>query len=461
MTVTSTARRSAALLLALGSMANAQSVFKLDTDDEIRASARTLAYDTMLYYHGNETGQTPGILPGPPPGGDYYWWEGGALWGTMLDYWHYTGDSSYNSVISQALLFQVGEGVDYQPRNHTASLGNDDQGFWGMSAMLAAELNFPNPPSDQPQWLALAQAVWNTQAAPDRHDETCGGGMRWQIPLSNNGYNYKNTIANGCFFNLGARLARYTGNSTYMKYAEETWDWLVNIGYIADNWDIYDGAHVESNCTDINKAQFSYNAAVLLQGMAYLYDFTDGSQRAMWKTRIDGLLARTLEVFFPDNIAYEVSCEPGLTCTTDMYSFKGYVHRWLTNLVQLVPDTADKIKPVLKTSAQAAVNQCVGGDSQRACGFSWKSGKFDGKMGAGQQMNVLAAVSTLLVDSAKGPLTASSGGTSKGDVNAGSNSPYQREHAPITTGDRAGAGILTVIVLAAATGTFGWMSWER
>jgi len=58
-----------------------------------------------------------------------------------------------------------------------------------------------------------------------------------------------------------------------MKYAEETWDWLVNIGYIADNWDIYDGAHIESNCTDINKAQFSYNAAVLLQGMAYLYDF--------------------------------------------------------------------------------------------------------------------------------------------------------------------------------------------
>lgn len=62
-----------------------------------------------------------------------------------------------------------------------------------MSAMTAAELNFPNPPSDQPQWLALAQAVFNTQADPSRHDDTCNGGLRWQIPLSNNGYNYKNS----------------------------------------------------------------------------------------------------------------------------------------------------------------------------------------------------------------------------------------------------------------------------
>lgn len=62
-----------------------------------------------------------------------------------------------------------------------------------MSAMTAAENNFPNPPSDEPQWLALAQAVFNTQADPIRHDNTCNGGLRWQIPLSNNGYDYKNS----------------------------------------------------------------------------------------------------------------------------------------------------------------------------------------------------------------------------------------------------------------------------
>lgn len=149
----------------------------------------------MLQYDGNKTGQIPGILPGPPTEnkGDYYWWEGGAMMGTYVDYWHLTGDTSYNSVVMEGMLHQVGDHANYMPLNHTASLGNDDQGFWGMSAMLAAENKFPNPPADKPQWLALAQAVWNTQADPSRHDETCNGGLRWQIPFSNAGYNYKNS----------------------------------------------------------------------------------------------------------------------------------------------------------------------------------------------------------------------------------------------------------------------------
>jgi mannan endo-1,6-alpha-mannosidase len=149
----------------------------------------------MLFYEGNKTGMVPGILPGPPTEnkGDYYWWEGGAMMGTYIDYWHLTGDSSYNTVVMEGMLHQTGENANYMPRNHTASLGNDDQGFWGMSAMLAAENKFPNPPEDKPQWLALAQAVWNTQADPSRHDETCNGGLRWQIPFSNAGYNYKNS----------------------------------------------------------------------------------------------------------------------------------------------------------------------------------------------------------------------------------------------------------------------------
>ena len=122
------------------------------------------------------------------------------MWGALIDYWKLTGDASYNDLITQALLFQVGPGQDYMPPNVTASLGNDDQGFWGMTAMLAAENQFPDPPEDQPQWLALAQAVFNTQAAPDRHDKECNGGLRWQIPYLNNGYNYKNSECSGLAF---------------------------------------------------------------------------------------------------------------------------------------------------------------------------------------------------------------------------------------------------------------------
>lgn len=444
----------------------AQAQYKIGTKEEIKESARTLAYDLMLFYKGNQTGEIPGILPGPPTEhkGDYYWWEGGAMMGTYIDYWHLTGDPSYNEVVKQGMLHQTGPNHDYMPPNHTASLGNDDQGFWGMSAMLAAENRFPDPPEDQAQWLALAQGVFNTQAHPDRHDGTCNGGLRWQVPPTNMGYNYKNTIANACLFNLGARLARYTRNTTYADWAVKQWDWIWNVGYIEpEEYRVYDGAHVEANCTDLNKAQFSYNAALMLHGSAFMYNYTDGAEP--WKTRISGLIQGMKRDFFPDGIAYELPCEGRHgACTADMLSFKGYVHRWLSVVTQIAPFTRDEILPMLRTSAEAAVKQCTGGATGRRCGFYWSEGVYvdpavDKTSGAGEQMNVLAAVSSLLIDDAEPPATELTGGTSRGDPNAGSRSRDGPEPpAPVTTGDRAGAAILTILMLASSVGAWSWMS---
>ncbi|KAM4065860.1 glycosyl hydrolase family protein [Hirsutella rhossiliensis] len=454
----------AGFLLLCGAEAQAVSPYKIDTRDNILESARTLAYDLMLFYPGNKTGGIPGTLPGPPPAGPYYWWEGGAMMGTYIDYWHLTGDSSYNKVVMEGMLHQVGDKENFMPANHTASLGNDDQGFWGMSAMLAAENKFPNPPDDKPQWLALAQAVWNTMADPSRHDETCNGGLRWQIPFSNAGYNYKNTIANGCYFNIGARLARYTHNKTYAEHADQTWNWLWGTGYIDNkSWRVYDGAHVDRNCTDINKATFSYNTAVMLQGAAFMYNFTDGEKK--WADRVEKLTEVILTDFFPKNIAYEVPCEMRKgACSPDMLSFKGYVHRWLAVVTQIAPFTKPKILPTLQKSAEAGVKQCTGGASGRQCGFYWSDGTFtdpgvDKTSGAGEAMNVLAAVSSLLIEQATPPVTNSTGGISKGNVNAGGGRDNGGEELrPITGGDRAGAGILTFLLLGSAVGTFVWMS---
>ena len=148
-----------------------------------------------------------------------------------------------------------------------------------------------------------------------------------------------------------------------------------------------------------------------------------------------------------------------MSCTTDMLSFKGYVHRWLSVVGQLVPGVHDQIKSTLKTSTTAAVAQCTGGDNQRTCGFGWKSGVFDGSIGAGQTMNVLAAVSSLLIDNVAGPVTNSTGGTSVGNNDAGTKSDkFNEKAAPPTTGDKAGASILTILILGSAAGMFGWMS---
>jgi mannan endo-1,6-alpha-mannosidase len=234
----------------------------------IKAAARTAADGMMSFYYGNDTNGIPGLFGDP-----YYWWEAGAAFGALIDYWYYTGDSSYNEVTTQAMLFQVGPYENYEPPNQTKSLGNDDQAFWGLAAMTAAEVKFPNPPSDEPQWLALAQAVFNRQT--ERwNTETCNGGLKWQIMPTNLGYDYKNSITQGCYFNLASRLGAYTGNETYFKWATKMWDWTSNpsIGLINENWQVFDGAGDTKNCTGIQHVQWSYNTGVFLLGCATMWN---------------------------------------------------------------------------------------------------------------------------------------------------------------------------------------------
>lgn len=138
------------------------------SESSINDGLALLAKGLMDYYNGNDSGQTPGMFSNP-----YYWWEAGAAWGSMLDYWFYTGNTTYHDILMSSLLYQVGTDWDYMPSNQTTTEGNDDQGFWGITVMAAAEKNFTNPASNEPQWLYLAQAVFNTMAAR-WDDEHCG-----------------------------------------------------------------------------------------------------------------------------------------------------------------------------------------------------------------------------------------------------------------------------------------------
>jgi hypothetical protein len=52
-------------------------------------------------------GGYPGVLYPP-----YYWWLAGAMFGTLLDYWHYTGDSQYNDMMREGMIHQFGENYD-------------------------------------------------------------------------------------------------------------------------------------------------------------------------------------------------------------------------------------------------------------------------------------------------------------------------------------------------------------
>ncbi|KAL8679841.1 MAG: hypothetical protein Q9186_003907 [Xanthomendoza sp. 1 TL-2023] len=426
----------------------------LDDPDSIKAAAGQAAYDMIKYYDGNQTGRIPGNLPDP-----YYWWECGAMFGSLLDYFYYTGDDQYNELVTEGLLFQVGPSNDYMTPNQTKTTGNDDQGFWGMAVMSAAEQKFPDPPANKPQWLALAQAVFNTQAL--RWDtQFCGGGLRWQVFTFNTGYDYKNTISNGVFFNLAARLAKYTGNQTYADWAEKAWDWTADVGLMSPEYHFFDGAHTTLNCNDTNRQQWTYNAGVYMLGAANMYNFTKGSDK--WRSRLDNVFNATAMFYSPTaaNVMVEVACEPYGTCNTDNFSFKAYLARWMAATTKMAPYTYELIMQKIRASAAAAALQCSGGASGTLCGIKWSDGaKYDGTTGVGQQMSALEIIQSLLVSRVSAPVTQDTGGTSKGDPSAGSGGTFDPTipQDTIHQRDRVGAGLLTALVLVSGFGSAWWM----
>jgi len=371
----------------------------MNDQSSIASTASTIAYDMMTTYTGNQTGQVPGLLPGglscdPNNLGTYCWWEAGAMFGSLINYWQYTNDTSYNDVVSQALQFQRGPENNYNPPNQSRSMGVDDQAFWSFSAMDAVESNFPESTEDgAPSWLALAQGVFNFQRGL-WDTATCGGGFRWQVFSFNAGYNLKNAISNGGNFQLSARLAYVTGNSSYADWANTVYDWMASSALMETDSSsgllyIWDNTDTTNNCTDQTRYVWTYNYGSLLAGAAYMYNYTNGS--SLWEDRVNTILNSTFSLFFPasygGNIMSEIQCESSLNCDEDQKSFKAYLARWLAVTSLLVPSTAARIAPKLLASAQAAAGQCDGGSSGSECGMQWYTTTWDGTTGVGQQVS--------------------------------------------------------------------------
>lgn len=294
--------------------------------------------------------------------------------------------------------------------------------------------------------------------------------MRWQIFTFNNGYNLKNSVANGGFFQLAARLAVYTQNDTYAQWANKVWDWAESSPLLStETWQINDNTDVDNNCTTVDQTQWTYNYGTFLSGAAYMYNYvrpqcathhrnvantsqTNGS--AQWNTRLAGILNMTEQVFFPSdygsNIMSEVACEPNQKCNNDQPSFKAYLSTWMAFATQMAPWTTDQILPKLKFSAQGAAAQCSGGQDGTTCGRRWYQNTWDGEKGVGEQMSAMSIFGANLIPAVAAPVTSNTGGTSKGDPNAGTQSSAGTVPGDVTiisTKDKAGAGILTALFL--------------
>ncbi|CAK1357050.1 unnamed protein product [Cercospora beticola] len=461
----------ASLLLA----ANFTSAIELDleNEDSIVSAGRTIVEHIFTIYKGNETGEIPGLLPDP-----YYWWHAGLMFDSLINYWAVSGDRDLTDVVSQGLAFQVGPDNNYMPPNQSKSLGNDDMAFWASAALTAAELGLPQPQGFNVSWLQLAENTFNSIVV--RWDtETCGGGLKWQIFSFNNGYNYKNSVSTLTFAQLGARLARFTGNTTYSDWAARSLTWLQEVGLFelpsgqegseastaSNRVAIYDGTDDLTNCSEINHIEWTQNAGLLLSTSAYASNATGGTRTWSAYSFAGLVYANTFFAGSEDDstrgIITEPACIPTENCNVDQIAFRTLLARGLARTRDLTLNsnttssegdstTYDTINRILRNSALAAARSCTGGESGNVCGLDWRSESFDGNEGIGED---LAALEVILGNlprrqfaTEKETVNGSGNGTLGAGSNAGGNNGTQVQ---AQGGENAASGLrLPTFVLA-------------
>lgn len=271
-------------------------------------------------------------------------------------------------------------------------------------------------------------------------------------------------------------MARFTGNSTYADWAAKIWDWQVSYDMITSDYAVRDGIAVDEDaktCQNVNPIEFTYNSGLFLHGSAVLYNYTGNDT---WKARTNGLLNRTQVWFLNETVIFEPACEPYGTCAVkelNMLSFKGYMLRFLTATTQVAPWTYDPITKIISDAASAAVKKCTAkvgtqfwgliyrGVEDAGCLFDWVPESLDRRqVDVGSHMDALSAVMYNLVRRVKPPATSDNRGTSTGDPNAGIENDGEKlpQFRPITTGDKAGAGILTAIVVSGIVASSLWVT---
>jgi mannan endo-1,6-alpha-mannosidase len=199
---------------------------------------------------------------------EYSWGENAAVYGSLVDYWALTGDSQYNAKTQKAISAQAGPKQNFLPSSRPFEAGNSDQAMWALTALSAAEANFPATASVG--YLGLAKGVFDQQVA--RWDNsTCAGGLRAELTPGTD----KDTASIGTFFQLAARLAHETKNSTYTQWATRAYDWASSVGLLnSQTYSVYEETNTRTNCSaeSLQQTQWSANAGTFLYGSALMFN---------------------------------------------------------------------------------------------------------------------------------------------------------------------------------------------
>lgn len=149
---------------------------------------------------------------------------------------------------------------------------------------------------------------------------------------------------------------------------------------------------------------------------------------------MDSFLAAAKVKWFNQNgVLWEAACEGSQLCDTDQLCFKGFLAQYMGLTAILAPYTADGIFSLLATSAVAVGQHCMWGTNSTMCSGYWTQTPTPSEYiaGVGPQMSALNVFNANMLNplfAAAGAgnatvVTNSTGGTSQGNPDAGSQQP--------------------------------------
>jgi len=328
------------------------------------------------------------------------WFVSGEMWGGIFDHSRWTGDKSFDTIAATALgnasynEQQDLLGGDMRTFNEkTLGKWNDDISWWALSMMAGVEIygNDAVMPGSG-KFITVAATTWAENL--EQWDNQCGGGIYWSRDRTDSGRkNYKNTITNGEFMALGARLAYMTRNMTYLDWSVKAYDWMKNVGMITSDYHVYDGAQAPNCGADtLVKTEWTYSYGVIIQALVYMHRTTPTASYLSDAAQF----AKVAIAKFASNGGIGDLCEASGNCGRDPPTFKAQLVKGLAYLYNVIDD-AD-VKTSIQGSIDASMTNLVKNcDANWWCPLEWTGGATGMNSPYGQYttlelMNAVAAV---------------------------------------------------------------------
>ncbi|MGP4042769.1 glycoside hydrolase family 76 protein [Streptomyces sp. 2A115] len=328
------------------------------------------AVGAMMGFYDEETGRWDPASP---------WWQSGNALQALLDYMAKTGSRSYMPQVENTIEIQR-QPLPWWPEGggEFRADSTDDTGWWALAMTRMYDL------TGDKEYLDIAKL--DEAYMREYWDDTCGGGIWWDIP----GKTYKNAISAELYIQLLASLHnRIPGDKVYLARALDAWHWFEKSGMINDEHLVNDGLNTQGGgCANNGGTTWTYNQGVVLGGLAELYKAT-GDRRLLASARKIADAVVTSPELSPKGILTE-PCEPRGDCNSDQAAFKGIFARNLAELDKVLP--GHPYRGYLRAQARSAYT--YDRDGQDQYGLSW-SGPFD-SADIGRQESAVSLLTAVL-----------------------------------------------------------------